>query len=154
MNRQLLDRWTDTTAFRVMLFVASLVVLPVLAIGVFTTVIGGAVAAWSDQALVDDMLVVIAVLSIGGALGFVGYLRARAGTRAPGRHNVTATFVCVAAGVLTAFGLGGFSAAWAVRAWLAPWDGSVWASLFALFALANVAWAISGIACSSRSRLQ
>jgi hypothetical protein len=100
--------------------------------------------------MVEPPLVVIAALSIGGVLGFSGYVRARMGMRAVHDHKLTATLLCLAAGTVTALGLGGFAGAWAVQVWRAPWDGAGWVPLFATFGLANLVWAFSGLAWIQR----
>ncbi len=82
MDRHLLDRWTDTPFFRALLFFSGCLVLPMLGVGVLTTVIGGAVVVIEQPAL-DVEQVVFALLSIGGAVGLVGYLRAHRAAKAP-----------------------------------------------------------------------
>lgn len=150
MQRPLVDRCADTKAFRAVLLLASLVVLPVLVAGVVTAVIGAGVAVFSARSSVEPPLVVIAALSGGGLLGFVGYVRARMGVRALQHHNLTATLLCLAAGTVTALGLGGFAGAWALQVWRAPWDSAGWVSLFATFGFANLVWAFSGLAWMQR----
>ena len=135
--------------FRVLLFFSGCLVLPVLGIGVLTTVIGGAVVVMEEPAL-DLEQVVFALLSIGGAVGFVGYLRAHSAAKAPSRHNITATLVCLAVGVGTALAVAVFVAAQAVESWLTPWGSNVWLGLAALFVAANVVWALAGAAWMQR----
>jgi hypothetical protein len=150
MHRPLIDRCADTRVFRSALLLAGLVVFPVLVAGVVTTVIGAGVALFSARSIVEPPLVVIAALSIGGVLGFVGYVRAHLGVRALREHNLTATLLCLAAGIVTALGLGGFAGAWALQVWRGPWDGAGWVSLFATFGFANLIWAFAGLAWTQR----
>ena len=149
MERYRLERWTDTTAFRLLLFFSGCLVLPVLGIGVLTTVIGGAIVVMDDPAL-DLEQVVFALLSIGGAVGFVGYLRAHRAGREPNRHNLTATLICLTVGVGTALAVAVFVAAEGVDSWLAPWGRNAWLGLAALFAAANLTWALAGVAWIQR----
>lgn len=154
MHRHAIDRWTDTTAFRVTLLLAGLVVVPVLAMGVLTTLIGGSITLLEHSA-VDLEQALFALLSVGGALGFIGYGRARSGARRPDRHNVTATLLCLAAGVIAALGVAVPVAAWVVEIYLvpqSPWNPNPngWATLLALFSFANAVWAIAGIGWMQR----
>jgi hypothetical protein len=147
MHRHAIDRWADTTAFRVVLLFASLAVVPVLAVGVVTTVVGAG-AMIVAGASVEPVHAGFALLSLGGAVGLLGYLRAHAGAKHPERHGVTATLVCLAAGVATALAVAGISLAGALSFSESPWDARVWA--VALFAAANLVWATSGIAWMQR----
>jgi hypothetical protein len=149
MHRYLLDRWTDTTVFRGLLFFSGCLVLPVLGIGVLTTVVGGAVVVMEGSP-VDVEQVVFALLSIGGAVGFVGYLRAHRAARAPSRHDITATLVCLAVGIGTALAVAVFVAAQGVETWLTPWGRNAWLGPVAAFAAANAVWAFAGAAWMQR----
>jgi len=149
MHRHVIDRWTDATTFGVMLIFAGLAVVPVLAMGVLTTVIGGTVVL-IERSPVELEQAVFALLSVGGALGFLGYLRARWGARDPRQHNITATLACLAAGVLAALSVAGFVLVTAVASWREPWGSAVWLVLGALFATANVVWALAGIGWMQR----
>ena len=149
MHRHRIDRWTDTTAFRCMLLFAGLVVLPVLAMGVLTTVIGGAVLLM-ERSAVDVERAVFALLSVGGGLGCIGYARAHLGARKPDRHNVTATLICLAAGVVTAVFVAGIALAGVLDGWTAPWSAEPWVAVPGLFAAANLVWVVSGIAWMQR----
>ena len=151
MKRSLLDRWTETTLFRLALLFAALAVVPVLLMGVATTVIGGAVMlARPSAAEVELEQAVFALLSLGGALGFVGYLRAHRGATRLDRHNVTATLLCLAAGVVTALGVAGYAVTGTLEGLRSPLGSPVWVVLMTLFAAANVVWALSGIAWMQR----
>ena len=101
MHRHLIERWFDTTAFGIALGLSGAVVLPVLALGVMVTVIGGSFMI-AEPSAVELGHVVFALLAVGGALGFVGYVRAHFGIKDPCRHNVTATLLFLTAGVLAA----------------------------------------------------
>jgi hypothetical protein len=120
-----------------------------LALGVLTTVIGGAVL-YAEQTAVELEEVAFGMLSAGGVLGLVGYGRALVGVRKPDRHNVTATLLCLAAGVVTALAVAGYCAVGALDGVREPWVSPVWVSLTTLFAAANVVWAVSGVAWMQR----
>ena len=149
MVRSMLERWTDTTVFRLLLFFSGCLVLPILGIGVLTTLIGGAIVVMDDPAL-DLEQVAFALLSIGGAVGFVGYLRAQSAGREPTRHNLTAILICLAVGIGTALAVAVFVAAQAIDSWRAPWGRNAWLGLAALFAAANLVWALAGAAWMQR----
>jgi hypothetical protein len=149
MHRNILDRWTGTTAFSCMLIVSAVVVLPVLAIGVLMTIIGGA-EMLEDRSDVDLAQAVFALLSIGGVLGFIGYVRALMGARKPERHNVTATLFCLAAGVMTALVVAGFALTPILAASKGPWSHREWVTVPALFAVANLVWAACGVGWMQR----
>jgi len=148
MERSLIDRWTDTTAFSCLLVASSIVVWPVVAMGVVITVIGGA-AVLIDGA-VDIAQAALALSSVGGALGFVGYIRALMGARNPARHNIMATLVCLAAGVITAFAVAVSALILAVLAWTTPWGNQGVVAASVLFAAATLIWALSGIGWMQR----
>jgi hypothetical protein len=144
MDKSLIDRWTDTAAFRFVLFFAGIFVMPVLAMGVLTTVIGGAFLV-AEPSAVELGQVVFGLLSAGGALGVVGYARAHVGARNPDRHNVGVTLLCLAAGIVTALVVAGYVVLATLEDLGTPWGPSAWASLTTLFAAANLVWALSGI---------
>jgi hypothetical protein len=151
MKRSLIDRWTDTTLFRLALLFSALAVVPVLLMGVATTVIGGAVMLVGPSAAQLELeQAVFALLSLGGALGFIGYLRAQWGVTRLDRHNVTATMLCLAAGVVTALAVAGYTVTGVLHGLRSPWGSPVWVLLTTLFAAANVVWALSGIAWMQR----
>ena len=149
MDRASIDRWTDTVGFRIALALSAALVLPVLALGVLTTVVGGAVL-FAEQTAVGLEQAAFGMLSAGGVLGLVGYGRALVGVRKPARHNVTVTVLCLAAGVATALAVAGYSAVGTLDRVREPWVSPVWVSLTTLFAAANVVWALSGIAWMQR----
>ena len=149
MHRHAIDRWTDTTAFRLMLLFASLAVMPVLAAGVLTTVIGGGALILSG-ATVELVHAGFGLLSLGGVLGLVGYLRAHAGAKHPERHGVTMTLVCLWAGIVTTLAVAGIAATGALSLWENPWDERPWVAAPLLFAAANLLWTTSGVAWTQR----
>ena len=150
MDRSLLDRWTDTTVFGIALGLSGALVLPVLALGVLTTVIGGSVMMANPSA-VELGQAAFALLAVGGTLGFVGYLRAHCGIKDPCRHNVTATLLFLTAGVLAALSVAGVVLVTAVEIWRRDArDGASFLVLGALFAAANLVWAFAGIARMQR----
>lgn len=149
MDRPLLDRWTDTTVFRAVLLFSGIAVLPVLALGALVTVIGGA-AILSQGSGVELEEAVFGSLSVGGALGFVGYARAHWGVKDPGDHNVTATLLCLVAGVAAALFVAGYAAFGTLDGQRSPWGSPMLAVPSALFSVANLAWATSGVAWMQR----
>ena len=149
MDRPLLDRWTDTTVFRAALLFSGMAVLPVLALGAFVTVIGGS-AMLMQPSGVELEQALFGLLSIGGALGFVGYARAHFAARNAVRHNVTVTLLCLAAGVAAALAVACFVLFATLNGLRSPWDAREWLLLGTPFAAANVVWAVSGIAWMQR----
>ncbi len=151
MEKSLLDRWTDTMAFRVALALSALGVLPVLLLGVSITIMG-AVGMLVDGSYEKPGAEELAftLLSAGGALGFVGYLRARAGYGNPLRGNVTTTLVFLTAGVLAALSVVGILVVTAVEAWFDLWGVAPLLALGAVFAAANLVWAAAGVAWMQR----
>jgi hypothetical protein len=149
MDRHLIDRWTDTTVFRCLLLFSAMAVLPVLAMGILTTVIRGAAMLYSRSA-VDLEQAVFGLLSMGGMLGFFGYLRALHGAKDPERLSVTATLIFLAAGVVTALVVVGFALASVLDVWKIPLNAPRLLAAPALFAAANFVWAIEGAAWMQR----
>ena len=149
MHRHVIDRWADTTAFRCLLLFSAMAVLPVLAMGVLTTVVGGG-AMLAAAARVELWHAVFALFAVGGALGFVGYLRAHGGVKDPSRHNVTATLALITAGVLAALSVAAFVSVTTIELWRETWEQTSLLVLGALFAAANLVWAFAGIAWMQR----
>lgn len=154
MHRNLVDRWFDTTAFGIALGLSGALVLPVLALGVMVTAIGGSIML-AEPSAVGLGQVVFALLAVGGTLGFVGYLRAHFGLKDPCRHNVTATLLLLTAGVLAALSVAGGVLTWAIVVAMERWPrdfhgGTFWFAAGALFATANFVWALAGIARMQR----
>jgi hypothetical protein len=147
MRRQLIDRMADTTAFRVLLALSALMVLPVLALGLFFAPIA-LVASFLQP---DAGSLAFALLALGGAMGRLGGLRARWGARTPDRHNVGLTLALVAIGIATAFAVGSFVAYFAITLYLTPWGwtGREFAAA-AAFVVAHGVWIVSGIASIER----
>jgi hypothetical protein len=151
MRRHAIDRWADTTLFRLVLLFAGFAVVPVLLMGIAASLIGGGTMLAAQTAAelgLEEALV--ALLSAAGALGFVGYLRAHRGVKDPCRHNVTATLLCLAAGVLAGMGVAGFVVVAAVAGWLEAGEALNGLLLGGLFAAANLVWAFAGIAWMQR----
>ena len=149
MDRALIDRWTDTAGFRAALFFSGVLVLPVLALGLATTVGMLVAAAGNAQFSLFDGGV-IALLSLGGALGVAGLLRARWGARHADRHNVTATLICLAIGIATALGVAGAVAAELVAGAFGFRSWNVGTAVAALFVAAHACWVLWGIAWMQR----
>jgi len=154
MHRHLIDRWSDATVFGIALGLSGALVLPVLALGVMVTAIGGSILI-ADPSAVELWQIVIALLAVGGALGFVGYLRAHFGLKDPCRHNVTATLLLLTAGVLAALSVASVVLVSALVVAIERWprdyhDGTFVFVLGALFATANLVWALAGIARMQR----
>jgi len=147
MRRQMIDRMADTTGFRILLLLSGLVVLPVLALGLL----------FSPIALVASIIepdagsVAFLLSSTGGAIGIVGWLRARWGARTPERHNVGLTLALIAIGIATALAVGGFVTYLLLTQFRYSWGGSG-PPLIALaaFVVAHGVWIVSGIAWIER----
>ena len=103
-----------------------------------------------ERSTVDFAQAAFALLSAGGALGFLGYWRAHGGALRPHGHNVTATLTCLAAGIVAALVVAGYTVAGALSGWIETWSDGPWVILPALFATANLVWALSGIAWMQR----
>jgi hypothetical protein len=151
MERSLVDRLADTTAFRVLLALSGCAVLPVLGIGVLMTAIGGAALVSAPQRI-EVGQVAFGLLALGGALGMIGWVRVLIGLRAPARHSVAATLLLLAAGILAALAVAGFVAVVVIEAArLRAWpDAAAWLGLGALFVAANLVWALAGVASIQR----
>lgn len=154
MHRNVIDRLADTTAFGIALGLSGALVLPVLALGVLVTVIGGTVMV-AEASPVEFEQVAFALLVVGGALGFFGYLHAHFGTKDPCRHNLTATLLFLTAGVLAALSVAGVVLVFALVMVMERWphdfhDGTFVFVVGALFATANLVWAFAGIARMQR----
>lgn len=151
MVRRAIDRWADTTVFRVALMFAALGVFPVLLLGIGVTVIGAAkVLAYGWPGDLEPGAIALALLSMGGTCGFAGYWRAHRGVKDPRRHNVTATLVLLAAGVLTAIQVAGIVVTVVLGSGSGFWTARHLYVAAALFAAANLVGAFSGIAWMQR----
>ena len=151
MVRHAIDRWAGTSLFRVALMFAALGVLPVLFVGVGMTLVGGLkVFAYGWPGELEPEAIAVLLLSAGGACGFVGYLRAHSGLKKPRRHNVTATLLLLTAGVLAAIAVTGIVIATVLGAGLPYREAANVLVAAALFAAANLVWALSGIAWMQR----
>lgn len=160
MDRHLVERWTDTTTFGVALVFAGTLALPVLALGVVISVVMIGVALFEQT--VGPFGPVVVVLSAGGVIGVIGWVRARQGFSKPEGHNVTATLLCLLVGTGTALAVGAFAAApivmpvpesWGpvAAAWpaAAVWPAAVvWPA--AMFVAAHVVWVLAGIGWMQR----
>jgi hypothetical protein len=121
----------------------------VLALGALVTVIGGS-AVLGQRSGIELEQAVFGLLSVGGALGFVGYVRAHRGVKDPGEHNVTATLLCLVAGVVAALFVAGYVAFGALDRLGSPWSSPMLAVPSVLFSAANLVWAMSGVAWMQR----
>jgi hypothetical protein len=148
MTKHMIDRWMDTTAFGVALAFAGALALPLLALGVIVSV--GLIVAALVQQTANSMGTAIVVLSAGGAIGVVGWVRALRGIGRPEGHNVTATLVCLVVGVATALAVGAFAAAPIVVSWRDAWGGPVAAWPAGLFVVAQAMWVLAGIGWMQR----
>jgi hypothetical protein len=121
----------------------------VLALGLVTTVGMLVAAAGNAQFSLFDGGV-IALPSLGGALGIVGLLRAHWGARHAERHNVTATLICLAIGIATALGV---AVVVVVELMSTSFDYGRWHvgnAIAALFVAAHACWVLWGIAWMQR----
>jgi hypothetical protein len=147
VDRYLIERWTDNTTFGVVLIFSSVLVLPVLALGLVVS-LGMLVAAVVGQTAMLEGAVIVA-LSFGGAIGLFGWLRAHLKEGA-GERSPTATITCLAVGTATAVAVSAIVTVPVLDRLREPWGGldDVWPAL--PFIVANVVWAISGIAWIQR----
>lgn len=148
MERSLIDRWTDSAAFRLALFFSGLIAVPVLLLGLVTAVGLLVAAVASRRAELEGAAVVF--LSVGGAFGFFGYLRALASDKDTSESDLTTTLLCLAIGIVTALFVAGFVAAEAIESWLSPWGSARWLAFAAPFVAAHVVWAVAGVAWMQR----
>jgi hypothetical protein len=137
----------DTIGFRILLVVSGLMVLPVLALGLL-------VSPFFLVGLVMDPeagSLAFVLLSIGGASGIFGWLRARWGARTPERHNVAFTLALLGIGIVTALTVGGVVTYFAVTEYWKPWG---WTDppfvAAAAFVIAHGVWIVTGIAWIER----
>ena len=147
MRRQLIDRMADTMAFRILLLVSGLMVLPVLALGLLLSPIALVASVMEPEAGALAFL----LSAIGGAVGIVGWLRARWGARTPERHNVGLTLALLVVGIVTALAVGAFVTYVAIAALSNPWSWT-WPPLAAVatFVFAHGVWIVAGIAWIER----
>jgi len=143
MRKHLIDRLTATAGFRFVHVIAALFIFPVLGLGVLLTPMFLFMSDRSQGLPPED--VGMAVLSMGGALGMVGWLRAILASRAPERHNITATLVCLALGAVTALAVCGYIASVTVEMLSASGPSTGLALWVLAFAAANVVWIFVGI---------
>jgi len=151
MNRHVFERLYDTVAFGIALGLSGALVVPVLLMGISMTISGGVTLLFGQSAMeLKPAYVAFALLSIGGALGFTGYVRARWGEKDPTAHNVTATIVFLAAGVPAALSVVGVIVALMLSVWLETGESPLWLLPSGAFAAANLVWALAGIARMQR----
>ena len=150
MRKHLIDRWTDTDGFRVLLVVSAVLVVPVLGLGLLLTPIY--LAAISVQPRETLEATAFAALSIGGAVGMAGWVRALAGSRTPERHNVTATLVCLFVGVATGLAITGYLIFEMLTGFQdsSSWTSSLSAVGLITFAAANTIWVLAGVGWMQR----
>ena len=143
MNRQLIERWTQTTLFAVAAGIAGALMLPVLGIGLVTSV--GLLGVAVVQRTANLFGAAIVLLSVGGAIGVLGLARAAYGVRRPARHNVTTTMVFLLIGVATALALTACLTVPLSDAFFAPLGSvrDVWRA--PLILAAPLIWALFGI---------
>jgi hypothetical protein len=143
VDRSLLDRWTDTTIYGVVLARSSVLVFPVLGAGVIVSfwMIGAALVERTAEFVGG----VIVVLTVGGAAGILGWLRARHQMTSPDSLSITATVVFLSVGIATALAVGAIVAIPLSAAMMEPWGVAVDAWPGLLFPVANTVWALHGI---------
>ena len=144
MDRPLLDRWTDTTVFGVALAISGAMVFPVLALGLVVSV--GMVGFAFAQQTTEVFGAVIVVLAAGGAVGVIGWMRARHQVWSPEEYNLTATLVCLVVGAITALAVGAIVAV--PLSAMMPERAYAWPGF--LFVAANVVWGLHGIGWMQR----
>lgn len=108
MGTHMIDRLTGTLGFRVLFVVSAVLVLPVLALGLFVTSGLFLAMANSEHDSLMEMLGFVS-LSLGGAIGTAGWVLSLVAARNPERYNLTAILICLAVGVVTAFAVTTYS---------------------------------------------
>lgn len=146
MSGRLFDRLTDSAGFTVLLVVSGTIVLPILFLGLVLLLPMLALRLIVDGA--EPEMLAVASLPVGGAIGMVGWLRARSGSAWPERHNVIATLICLAIGGVTAAAVGGSVLVVALLDVGA--SGSPWPLAAVIFSAANGILILSGIAAMRR----
>ena len=144
MGTHLIDRLTGTLGFRVLFVVSAVLVLPVLALGLFVT--SGflmAMTTWQREALVE-MLGFVS-LSLGGAIGIIGWVFSLVAARSPERYNLTAILLCLAVGVVTALAVTAYSIIELIAEFASRYSFGLSAPAYGLFAIATTIWVLDGI---------
>ena len=143
MGTHLIDRLTATLGFRVLFFLSAVLVLPVLALGLFFTS-GFLLSPLWQQEVVPEILG-FASLSLGGAIGTLGWVLSLVAARNPERYNLTAILVCLAVGVVTALAVTVYSVGQIVEDLDKPWGTGFSAPAFGVFGIATTIWALDGV---------
>ena len=148
MERSPIDRWTDTTAFGVVLAMSSVLVFPVLGVGLIASF--WMIAAALVERTAELVGAVVVVLTVGGAAGMLGWLRARNQVASLDSLSLTATLVFLSVGTATALAVGAIVAVPLSAAMMQPWGAPVEAWPALLFPVANLVWALHGIGWMQR----
>jgi hypothetical protein len=143
MGTHLIDRLTSTLGFRVLFVVSAVLVLPVLALGLLFT--SGFLMAMMWQPEVAIEIFGFAALSLGGAVGTLGWVLALVAARNPERYNLTAIIVCLVVGVVTALAVTAYSIGQIAEELDNPWVSRFSAPAFGVFGIATTIWALDGI---------
>jgi len=142
MGTHLIDRLTATLGFRALFVLSAVLVLPVLALGLLSTSAFLMTAMWQPQAVVGMLGFVSS--SLGGAIGVVGWVLSLVAARNPERYNLTAIFVCLAVGIVTALAVTIYSIGQVVDELDREW-GLRFEAVFGVFAIATTIWVLDGI---------
>jgi uncharacterized protein with PQ loop repeat len=144
MGTHLIDRLTSALGFRVLFVVSAVLVLPVLALGLFVTSVFFLAMTNARYDEMAEMLGFVS-LSLGGAIGTLGWVLSLVAARNPERYNLTAIFVCLAVGVVTALVVTIYSIRQIVESIDSPWGLRLSAPGFGVFAIATTIWVLDGI---------
>lgn len=151
MHRQSIDRLTDTVAFEVLLALLGLPALLVLLLGLLVTFAGAVWWLVSGFTALDGGAVAIAALSVGGATGLVGWLRARRACSNPAAYNLTAIVLCLLVGTLTVLAVaGGVVGVVLIESWFVDRNDALRFAWVLAFVLGNLVWALCGIGWMQR----
>jgi len=143
MGTHMIDRLTSTLTFRVLFFLSAVLVLPVLALGLLFTSGFLLSLAWQRETALE--VLAFASLSLGGAVGTVGWILSLIASRNPERYSLTAIFVCLTIGVVTALAVTAYSIGQMLEGLRSPWDPMLMTAPFAVFGTATTIWVLDGI---------
>lgn len=144
MGTHLIDRLTGTLGFRVLFVVSAVLVLPVLALGLFVT--SGflmAMTTWQREALIEFLGPLS--LSLGGAIGIIGWVFSLVAARNPERYNLPAILICLAVGVVTALAITTYSISQLIAELGSRYSSGLSAPAFGVFGIATTIWVLDGI---------
>lgn len=147
MDKAFVDRITDTGTFAVLFGMSGVLILPVLALGVLFSMF------FVPRGLMGEPVAVgFVALSAGGAIGVAGWIRAHLAMRAPERHDITLTLLCLAVGIVTALVVGVGTVVVTLADLHDTWGLATWSSsgLAGAFGAAHLVWVLGAIGWMER----